>query len=392
MSTLLIALLMAPLLQAEPPVGDPVAGERAYVGKLCQDCHGDNAEGGYGPDLAGGRGLTLDQFKHAIRKPWGRMSAWTEEQLPDADIVNIYAFAKSKPRVAEPGEWHWRRAPASAPFGQQLYMNTFGCGQCHEPEAARVRNILGAYDKDVDFEYFKKQVYSHTDKYPRGGMGNFSKDRHPEATLREIYNWMEGLGHRARVAPLMAIGERQSDKTTYTLSVSNIGIKDKGLAAEDVTIFVRLADGVKVFGATGPGYVGQMPFVKLGMQTALRMAPEATDDTGNVQRPKPDLSGDVVVWKVPRIGAAEELKFSFTLSGTPTPQVQAGFAGSTVRWEKPGRRPAGSPPVMVYRDFRMPDTGDAERITFDNGTCRDGRRLPGSPCSGPIQPIGEIER
>src|SRR5438128_1586608 len=141
MSTLLIALLLGPLFQQPtPPAGDPVLGATQYTAKLCMDCHGDDAEGGYGPDLAGGRGLTLAQFKHAIRKPWGRMSAWTPEQLPDENIANIYAWVKTKSMVAEPGEWHWRRAPATAPRAQQLYMNTLGCGQCHEPEALRVRN------------------------------------------------------------------------------------------------------------------------------------------------------------------------------------------------------------------------------------------------------------
>src|SRR5258707_421428 len=103
------------------------------------------------------------------------------------------------------------------------------------------------------------------------------------------------------------------------------------------------------------------------MQTALRMAPEA-DDNGHVERPKPDLSGDAAVWKVPRIEAAEDLKFTLTLSGGPTPETLYGFNGSSVHWEKPGRRPAASPPVLLYRDLRSPDQGDAERIAIDNGT------------------------
>src|SRR5262245_46775689 len=98
MQTLLIALMMAPLLQApttSAPAGDAQKGERAYRSKLCQDCHGDDGQGGFGPDLAGGRGLTWEQFKHPIRKPWGVMPSWNEMQLPDQAIADIYAFLKS---------------------------------------------------------------------------------------------------------------------------------------------------------------------------------------------------------------------------------------------------------------------------------------------------------
>ena len=62
------------------------------------------------------------------------MLAYTEEQLPDQRIADLYAFLRTKPPVQEPGEWHWRPAPETAPLGQQLYMQTAGCGQCHEPE------------------------------------------------------------------------------------------------------------------------------------------------------------------------------------------------------------------------------------------------------------------
>jgi hypothetical protein len=42
--------------------------------------------------------------------------------------------------------------------------------------------------------------------------------------------------------------------------------------------------------------------------------------------------------------------------------VFKGFVGSTVHWVTPGRRPAGSPPEMIYRDLRIPDEGDHEVI------------------------------
>ena len=44
--------------------------------------------------------------------------------------------------------------------------------------------------------------------------------------------------------------------TTYTLNVENEGLKDKGVAAEDVTISLILPPGTKAVSATGNGYQG----------------------------------------------------------------------------------------------------------------------------------------
>ena len=71
---------------------------------MCDNCHGPDAEGGFGPDLAGGRGLTLDQFRRAIRRPWEVMPTFNEDQLSDRGVANVYAFVGTKPRVPEPGE------------------------------------------------------------------------------------------------------------------------------------------------------------------------------------------------------------------------------------------------------------------------------------------------
>jgi len=59
MSMMLVALLLGPLLQAPAePVGNPEVGAAAWNRMFCDRCHGKEAEGGFGPDLAGGRGLT----------------------------------------------------------------------------------------------------------------------------------------------------------------------------------------------------------------------------------------------------------------------------------------------------------------------------------------------
>jgi mono/diheme cytochrome c family protein len=346
---------------SDVPQGDVQRGATEWG--RCVNCHGPQAEGAFGPSLAG-VGLSWMAFRKAVRQPWGIMPMFTERQKSDQALADIYAHLKTLPRPTMLGEWHWRKAPPTAPLGQRLYMNFAGCGQCHEPENKFGRTWLGEYAKDVTFEYFKKQIYQHLEKWPKGTMPIYSEERLPEPILREIYTWMvDELGMRPSIAGALTVGEQQGGKTSYTLMVSNVGVKDKGLAAEGLTIFVRIPPGCSAVGATGAGYAGVMPLAKLGLEPALRLAPHSHDDSGHVERPAPDLSGDVAVWKVPRIDAGERLNLSLTLSGpAPSPDVITGFAGSTVYWTTPGRRPAGSPPRMVYRDLRMPDKGDHELI------------------------------
>ena len=81
------------------------------------------------------------------------------------------------------------------------------------------------------------------------------------------------------------------------------------------------------------------------------------------QRPAPDLAGEVAVWEVPRIAAADKRVYTLTLSGPGlTAATIQGFGGSTVHWAKPGTRM--SPSQLAYRDLRIPDRGDHMRITL----------------------------
>ena len=139
---LLMAFVLATVMPTSASAqGDPKVGETAFRGRLCYFCHGENGEGGFGPDLAG-RGLTVDQYKRAIRQPWGVMPTYVETQLSDDQIAGIKAFMNAKPQPKEPGHSHWPAASASAPYEQRVYMQVTGCGQCHEPENKYARAIL----------------------------------------------------------------------------------------------------------------------------------------------------------------------------------------------------------------------------------------------------------
>ncbi|MEQ1896837.1 MAG: c-type cytochrome [Vicinamibacterales bacterium] len=362
MSMLLVALMAAPLLQAPATelVGDPQKGAAVYRQKMCGNCHGPDGEGAFGPDLAGARGLTLEQFKHPIRQPWGVMLAYTEKQLPDQGIADMYAFLKTKPKPKELGHWHWPAAPASAPYTQRVYMQIVGCSQCHEPENKFGRKWMGEQGKNATFEYFKKVIYTHTDKYPTGNMGNYSPDRLSEGNLREIYKfYVEELGLRASIGGGMTIGDQKDGNTTYKIALNNPGVKDVGLAAEGVTVFIRVPAGTKVVGGTGPGYKGSQSFQSLGLVPALQLAPHP-DEQGRTIRPDYDKSGDAVVWKLPKIAAQDKVELTFTLAGAPSADLVKAMDGSAVHWEKPGRTAFGK--KLTYYDLRTPDSGDHERL------------------------------
>src|SRR5262245_55219658 len=219
---------------SDAPQGDVRNGEKEF--SACVNCHGHHAEGGFGPDLAG-RDLAWTTFRKAVREPWGIMPAFREQLKSEQALADIRAYLNSLPRTATLGEWHWRRAPQSAPLGQRLYMNFAGCGQCHEPEGKFPRARLGVAARDVTFEYFKRQIYQHYDRWPKGTMPLYSPDRMPEPVVREMYQWLvDELGLRPWIAGALTLGDQRGDVTTYRLTVSNNGEKDKGLAAEGLTV------------------------------------------------------------------------------------------------------------------------------------------------------------
>ena len=161
----------------------------------------------------------------------------------------------------------------------------------------------------------------------------------------------------------MRLADWQENQSTFNVAVTNLGATDLGLDVSGVTLFIKVPSGTTVTSGTGTGYQGVQPLATLGLEPRLPLAPHAHDDTGHVERPIQDLSGDVVVWKIPAIAAAQRHELSFVLSGpAPTPEMIQQFAGSTVHWESPGRNDNARPPKMVYRDLRLPDTGDHELV------------------------------
>jgi mono/diheme cytochrome c family protein len=338
MKKLATALLLLPFLQsvsfAQNAAPDPAAGKALWEGNdtMCKSCHGKNGEGAFGPDLAG-RGLSAAQFQHAVRKPWGVMPTFTEDQLSDAELASMAAYFSTLPKVAEPGPW---RVPvaADASHGQQVFMSA-GCAQCHGATFDQPRAAFGG--RNGDFALLKDLVYTHTTAMPkfepsrpgsRLHMGNFDPLRLSEGQLKEIYDWAhDEIGFRPALQARFSAGESGPDSATYALNLANNGEAGKGLAAEGLTIDLAVPAGVAVASATGDGYQG----VHIDAQT----------------------KANVAEWKVARLAATDTRSFSVTLSHPPT---NAADLKGTIRWARPAPKSGPNLDVVNF-GIRPPGLG-----------------------------------
>ena len=84
---------------AKAPAGNPTDGKQLFVKMACYYCHGTEGQGsiaGVGPRIA----LvprSFESFARYVRRPTGRMTAYSETILSDVQLTDIYAFLRSLP-------------------------------------------------------------------------------------------------------------------------------------------------------------------------------------------------------------------------------------------------------------------------------------------------------
>ena len=84
---------------AKPPAGNPVDGKQLFAKMVCYYCHGTEGQGssgGVGPRIALVQ-RSFESFSRYVRRPTGRMTAYSETILSDAQLTDIYAFLRSLP-------------------------------------------------------------------------------------------------------------------------------------------------------------------------------------------------------------------------------------------------------------------------------------------------------
>jgi mono/diheme cytochrome c family protein len=266
------------------------------------------------------------------------MPAYSAPQVSDQQLADLLAYFQGLPKAAAPKVSAWQGTPQElnsravwrvivpaplpvlpgASLGQRMAMSGAGCAQCHGPDMDNPRRWAGG--AGGDYAWLTSIVYNEGSRSVEAAkdMGTYSRARLPEASLREIWNYMNGeLGLRAFMSARAERGTAAGTNATYSVRVRNEGVSGKGLAAEDVQVSLALAPGVKVLAQTGPG--------------------------------TPAGAG-TVTWRVPRVGAGEELTYTVTLAG---PGAAAGIVeGSIVRWTTPAA------------DARRATAGDSIAVTL----------------------------
>jgi hypothetical protein len=131
------------------------------------------------------------------------------------------------------------------------------------------RALMGGVN--ADFALFKNIVYTHTVTMPeveeeldagnpprppgppnRLRMGNYNPTRVTESQLKAIYDWSKNeIGFRP-----MLQGRLSANGATYSLTVTNAGLKGKGIPAQGVKIGLVIPAGIDVVSTTGAGYKG----------------------------------------------------------------------------------------------------------------------------------------
>jgi hypothetical protein len=140
-------------------------------------------------------------------------------------------------------------------------------------------------------------------------MGNYSPQRLPEPVLKDIWTWaMEDLGKLVPLAARITAGPQGSNGATYTVNVTNAGVKNKGLVAEDLTVEIELPANAEVVTAGGAGYEGVRQ--NSGAKT-------------------------VAAWRLPRLAATEQQTLTLTLSAPVT------SLHGTIRWARPAVKADG---------------------------------------------------
>ena len=125
------------VVHANPSL-DPDAGKKVWDAKQCKNCHGANAEGKYGPPLAGlaRNATTLEAVTKQVRTPFKFMPAWSTDQISDADLANVVDWLKTLTPNPD-----WKFVPYAAQPGDdpgKVLFNQRDCAACHGENAERI--------------------------------------------------------------------------------------------------------------------------------------------------------------------------------------------------------------------------------------------------------------
>ena len=79
-----------------PPAGSAERGQKIFMNQMCFNCHGTVGQGGgvAGPKIAPAP-VPWSFFSQQVRRPRAEMPPYTDKNLPEQDLADVYAYLSS---------------------------------------------------------------------------------------------------------------------------------------------------------------------------------------------------------------------------------------------------------------------------------------------------------
>lgn len=213
-AVLAVGVMVAVLVRPEGALANPGVdeGKAAFTRQLCANCHGPNAEGGFGPPLAG-RGLPAEAVLHQLRTPFKRMPSFRPDQVSDEDAASIAEFLSSLPAAAERGKPRVSVSPGDSAVKQQWIEK--GCAQCH-----------GAPPTGFLSTWAERGPLSLPDLLKRkanGGrlMPSFREDQVSDSQETEFHGYLTGLVSSSFPVSAGVTATRAGNESIFAINVHN---------------------------------------------------------------------------------------------------------------------------------------------------------------------------
>jgi mono/diheme cytochrome c family protein len=185
------------------PAGNIDKGKQAFSANGCSGRHGDEGEGGMGPQLASTE-KSFPEFLSVVRKPKGVMPALNAATLPDAQVADIYAFVKSlgggaggapKSSAAVPSsstsvpEAFSATAPGNAQRGKTVFVSD-GCYQCHGlvGQGATQTGAPRIGPPPIPIAAFAAYI-----RHPTNNMPPYTAKVVPDSDVADIYAFLQSI-------------------------------------------------------------------------------------------------------------------------------------------------------------------------------------------------------
>lgn len=177
------------VLAGEAHIPNLQHGETSWNEAQCSACHGPAALGGIGPQLAS-TGLAYERFLHVVRAGASPMPAYSETQLPDQAVFDIYAWARTQIPIGQPAGPEPDRPPAGTPAVEEVMAMTIwtcrGCDKCHGVFAQGSADAPTLAGLNYPVEEELARMRSQADTIPE-----HSADHISDEVFARLYEWIQ---------------------------------------------------------------------------------------------------------------------------------------------------------------------------------------------------------